>query len=103
MCKHGLCGTLGLILLMIYFVRPPERKQKENIFAAPVSLLHDNAVQGHDLLIAPSVSVDPLGCFCCSGDHAVHVTPELPGDDPRSVVILNNSQVGNLHSKAKGL
>lgn len=64
--------------------------------------MHKHAVEGHDLLAALAVVVDPLRCCGGSGDDAVHVAPDVPGDDPRGVVGLNRRQVANLDQDGEG-
>lgn len=67
--------------------------------ALPVSLMHKNAVEGHDLLSARFAMVDPRSCICRPGDNAVHVSRHVPGDNPGSSIITNNSKVANLEPK----
>lgn len=74
----------------------------KNITSVPFSLRHVHTVEGHDLLPAVCDMIDPLRCFRCPGDDTVHVTADVPGDDPRSSIILHKGQVANLHSKMKG-
>lgn len=65
----------------------------------PVARVHKNTVEGHDLLPAPGVVIDPLRCFSGFGDDAVHVPLDVPGDNPRSMIVLHEGQVADLHSE----
>lgn len=68
----------------------------------PVAWMHKHTVKGHDLLLASGVVKDPPCCGGRSGDDTVHVTPDVPGDNPRSIIVLQKRQVANLHSKVIG-
>lgn len=65
----------------------------------PVAWWHIDTVEGHDLLPALGVVVDPPRCRRRSGDDTIHLTPDMPGDNPRSSIVLHKCQVANLHSK----
>lgn len=70
--------------------------------SVPVVWVHKDTVKGHDLLPALGVVIDPPCCCCRFGDDTIHVTPDMPGDNPRSSVVLHKGQVANLYSKGKG-
>lgn len=64
----------------------------------PVLPLVD-AVEGQDLLLSLGGLPDALGRAGRSGDDAIHVAPDLPGDDPGGVVVPHEGQVANLQSE----
>lgn len=68
----------------------------------PVALLHINTVKAHNLLPPLGVVVDPPRCRGRFGDDTIHVAPDMPGDDPRSIVVLHTRQVADLYSEGKG-
>lgn len=67
----------------------------------PVVSWQIDTVKGQDLLPALGVVIDPPCCFCRFGDDTIHVTPHMPGDNPRSGLVLHKGQVSNLYSKGK--
>lgn len=65
----------------------------------PVAEHHADAVEGHDLLLAMCVVIDPP-CRCrCFGDDTIHIATDVPGDDPGSIIFLHQRQVANLYPK----
>ena len=58
-------------------------------------------LQRHDLLSALCVTIDLTRGCRRHGDHTVHVTQEVPGDDLGRIVLVHLGQVGYLRRGAE--